>query len=93
MRLAPLIVLPVASWESRKARAKSAAACDRSLSHSCRMSSSVEKATRSAAPGCAFAQAAFSALMTAPSSMRVSAFGSVGDWPCLADRMIAVLSA
>ncbi len=70
---------------------KSAAACERSLSHQSMPSSSVEKATRAPAPGCAAVQAALTAAMIGASGTRLRSAGSVGDWPCLAEMMMAVL--
>ena len=50
-----------------------------------------EASPAAAAPGCVAAHAALIASMIAPSSTRRSVLGSVGAWPCLADRMIVVL--
>ena len=89
----PLMLLPGAVWVSRYFFTKLAAGCDRSLSQSSMPSSSTEKTTRLLLLGCVAAQAALIALMIGPSGTRFRAFGSVGDWPCLAEMMIAVLLA
>ena len=56
-------------------------------------SSSVENWTRAPAPGWAAVQAALTAAMIGASGTRLRSLGLVGDWPCLADRMMAVLLA
>ena len=56
-------------------------------------SSSVEKETRAPAPGWAAVQAALTAAMIGASGTRLRSAGSVGDWPCLAEMISAVLPA
>jgi len=89
----PLTLFPAAECVSRYCFTKSAAACERSLSHSSMPSSSVEKITSAFAPGWAAVHAALIALMIGESGTRARVVGSVGDWPCLAEMMRAVLPA
>jgi hypothetical protein len=87
-----LMALPVPEWWSRKFLANSVAAAERSFSQISIPSSLTENATRSVvAAGCAAFQAVLRASMIGPSGIRVRADGVCGDWPCLADRMMAVL--
>lgn len=85
----PLMVFPVASSAITNERANAVAAADRSDSHNCMMSSSVETPPVRA-PGCAFVRAAFNASMIGPSSIPVRSAEFFGDCPCLAEAMIAV---
>jgi hypothetical protein len=89
----PLMLLPAALWVSRYCFTKPAAACERSLSHHSMPSSSVEKMPSAPAPGWAAVQAALTAAMIGASGTRLRSPGSVGDWPCLAEMMRAVLEA
>src|SRR5215467_865990 len=84
---------PDAEWVSRYCFTKLAAVCERSLSHSSIPSSSAEKMTRLGLLGWVAAHAELTALMIAESGTRFRSFGLVGDWPCLAEMMMAVLLA
>src|SRR5262249_14187638 len=84
---------PDAEWVSRYCFTKLAAAWDWSLSHSSIPSSSALKMTRLGLLGWLTAHAALIALMIAESGTRFRSFGLVGDWPCLAVMMMAVLLA
>lgn len=60
-------------------------------SHSNMASSLIEKDTSAVVEdGCAVAQAALSAPVTSPSSMRRNWVRSTGDWPCLSETMTSV---
>src|SRR5215467_7376120 len=89
----PLTSFPAAEWVSRYCFTKLSAVWERSLSHSSIPSSSVAKMTRLGLLGWVTAQAALIALMIAESGTRFRSFGLVGDCPCLAEMMIAVLLA
>src|SRR5262245_14682916 len=84
---------PDAEWVSRYCFTKLAAVWDWSLSHSSIPSSSALKMTRLGLLGWLTAHAALIALMIAESGTRFRSFGLVGDWPCLAVMMMAVLLA
>src|SRR5258708_32660916 len=84
---------PDAEWVSRYRLTKLAALWERSLSHSSIPSSSLEKMTRVGLLGWVTAHAALIALMMAEAGTRVRSFGLVGDWPCLAEMMMAGLPA
>src|SRR5215471_20810714 len=84
---------PDAEWVSRYCFTKLAAVCERSLSHSSIPSSSAEKMTRLGLLGWVAAHAALIADRIGESGTRARSLGLVGDWPCLAEMMMAVLLA